>query len=123
MGHFAKLDDNLTVTQVIVVNNETLRHLPYPESEIVGVAFCQSLFGVDTIWKQTSYNGNFRKNFAGFDYTYDTALDAFIPPKPFASWILNTETCRWEPPVSYPNDGKPYIWNEDVMNWVEIINQ
>lgn len=123
MGHFAKLNENLIVTEVIVVNNETLQHSPYPESEPIGIAFCQSLFGADTIWKQTSYNGNFRKNYAGVGSTYDLILDAFISPKPYPSWTLNTETCRWEPPVSYPDDDKLYIWNENVMSWVEIINQ
>lgn len=81
MGHFAKIE-NGRVTQVIVVANEVLENKPFPESEPIGVAFCQSLYGADTQWKQTSYNGNFRKNFAGAGMVYDSALDEFDAPKP-----------------------------------------
>ena len=120
MANFAQLDGAYTVTEVIVVNNETIDNLPFPESEPVGVAFCQSLFGTDTIWKQTSYNANFRKNYAGIGYTYDPVLDAFIPPKPYPSWLLNTTICQWEAPVPYPNDGKRYRWDEATLSWVEV---
>lgn len=82
MAHFAKIDENNVVTEVIVVNNDALHNLPFPESEPVGVAFCQSLFGADTIWKQTSYNGNFRGCYASKNYTYDSAIDEFVPPPP-----------------------------------------
>jgi len=120
MANFAQLDGNYTVTQVIVVNNETINNLPFPDSEPVGVAFCQSLFGSDTIWKQTSYNASFRKNYAGIGYTYDPILDAFIPPQPYPSWLLNTTTCQWQAPVPYPNDGKNYNWDEATLSWVLI---
>jgi hypothetical protein len=81
MANFAKLDENSIVTEVIVVNNETINDLPFPDSEPVGVAFCQSLFGSTTVWKQTSYNANFRKNYASIGFTYDPVLDEFIPPQ------------------------------------------
>jgi hypothetical protein len=97
MAYFAQLDDFSIVTQVIAVNNETIDYLPFPESEPVGVAFCQSLLGADTIWKQTSYNSNFRKNYAAAGYTYNSLYDVFIPPSPHPTWILNTATFEWEP--------------------------
>jgi hypothetical protein len=118
MANFAQLDGAYTVTEVIVVNNATIDNLPFPESEPVGVAFCQLLFGVGTIWKQTSYNVNFRKNYAGIGYTYDPVLDAFIRSQPYPSWVLNTITCQWQAPVPYPNDGKMYIWDEATLSWV-----
>lgn len=120
MAHFAKLNANNIVQEVIVVDNLTINNLPFPESEPVGVDFCKSLYGQDTNWKQTSYNANFRKNYAGIGYTYDDVLDAFIPPQPYPSWLLNTQTCQWEPPVPYPNDGKIYEWDETTQTWVEI---
>jgi hypothetical protein len=117
MAHFAQIDENI-VTQVIVVANKTIDDLFFPDSEPVGVAFCHSLYGVDTNWKQTSYNANFRKNYAGIGYIYDATLDAFIPPKPYPSWLLNTQTCQWEAPIPYPNDGKNYRWDEPTQSWV-----
>jgi hypothetical protein len=120
MAHFAQLDGNNIVIQVIVVNNATINNLPFPDSEPVGVAFCQSLFGDTTVWKQTSYNANFRKNFAGIDFTYDPVLDAFIPPKPYPSWLLNTTKCQWEAPVPYPSDNGYYAWDETTQSWVPI---
>lgn len=97
MAHFAQLDNNDTVTQVIVVHNNELLDNGV-ESEAKGIAFCKSLFGADTRWVQTSYNGNIRKNYAGIGYTYDEAFDAFIPPKPDleGDWVLNEDTCQWE---------------------------
>lgn len=118
MAHFAQIENNI-VTQVIVVSNNDVNDLPFPDSEPLGVAFCQSLFGADTEWKQTSYNRNFRKNYASIGGQYDAALDAFIPPKPYPSWVLNTETCLWDPPIPYPNDGKYYLWDEATQSWVE----
>lgn len=117
MAHFAQMNGN-TVAQVIVVNNETLEHAPFPESEAVGIAFCQSLFGADTEWRQTSYNATFRKNYAGIGFTYDEVLDAFIPPQPYPSWTLDEDKAQWEPPVPYPSDGKEYTWDEDTQSWV-----
>jgi hypothetical protein len=118
MAHFAQLNENNLITQVIVVNNATVDNLPFPESEPVGVAFCQSLYGADTIWKQTSYNGNFRANYAGIGYTYNLTLDAFVPPQPYPSWLLNTTTVQWEAPVPYPTDGEMYVWDEATLSWV-----
>lgn len=120
MAHFAQLDENSTVINVIVVDNGVLRDLPFPESEPLGVAFCQSLLGANTIWKQTSYNRNFRKNYAGIGMIYDPALDAFrVKEPPFSSWVFNTEICRWRPPVERPTDGKFYFWDEPTVSWVE----
>ena len=118
MAHFAKLDDNNIVTQVIVVNNNELLDETGNESEAKGIAFCQSLFGGN--WKQTSYNASFRKNYAGIGYAYDAGRDAFISPKPFPSWILDEETCGWNPPVPRPIDDKIYSWDEDNQQWVEV---
>lgn len=119
MAHFAQLDQNSIVLQVDVVNNAALNDLPFPDSEPVGVALLVSLYGPST-WKQTSYNGNFRKNYAGIGYTYDAQRDAFIAPKPYPSWVLNETTCQWEPPVPYPNDGKEYAWDEQTQSWVPV---
>jgi hypothetical protein len=102
--------------QVIVVHNNELIDNGV-ESEAKGIAFCQSLFP-DTTWIQTSYNGNFRKNYAGIGYSYDLIRDAFIPQKPYASFVLNEDTCLWEPPVPYPTDGERYTWNEEELEWV-----
>lgn len=120
MAYFAQLDPSFVVTEVISVNNNTIDNLPFPESEPVGVAFLQSLFGSTTVWKQTSYNANFRKNYAGIGYTYDPVLDAFIAPQPYPSWLLNTTTCQWQAPVPYPDDGKTYIWDEATLSWVLV---
>lgn len=119
MAHFAQLNDSNTVIQVIVVHNNELM-LDGQETEIKGIIFCKSLYGENTRWKQTSYNLNFRKNFAAPGYTYDESRDAFVPPKFFASWILNETTCQWEAPVPYPNDGNIYIWDEDTQLWAQI---
>jgi hypothetical protein len=117
MAHFAQLDENNVVTQIIVVNNNELL-VGEIELEIKGIEFCQTLFGGN--WIQTSYNGTMRKNYAGIGYTYDATRDAFIPPKPFASWSLNETSCNWEAPTPMPIDGKRYSWNEEQLAWVEI---
>ena len=119
MAHFAQLDENNFVTQVIVVHNNDCQ-INGVESEDAGIVFCKSLFGVATKWKQTSYNGNMRKNYAGIGYTYDAARDAFIAPKPYVSWLLNETTCLWDAPTPYPNDGKPYRWDEPTTSWIEV---
>ena len=118
MAHFAQLDENNVVTQVIVIHNNELLDNGV-ESEAKGIAFCQSLFP-GTNWKQTSYNANTRKNYAGIGFTYDAGRDAFIPPKPYPSWVLNEATCRWDAPVPMPDDGKLYRWDEETLSWVEI---
>ena len=93
MAHFAQLDENNVVTQVIVVGNRDCSDANGVEKESIGIAFCERLFGGN--WKQTSYNGNIRKNYAGIGYTYDAARDAFIPPRPGPEWTLNETTCQW----------------------------
>ena len=120
MAHFAQIENNI-VTQVIVVANQEIIDENGQESEQKGIDFCSNLLG--GTWKQTSYNGKIRKNYAGVGYTYDENLDAFIPIKPFASWLLNTDACHWYAPVAMPSDGKLYKWDEDVLNWVEIFKE
>jgi hypothetical protein len=113
MAHFAHITNGI-VDQVIVIDEETLA-LGY--------------WGDPSEWKQTSYNTHggqhpdgrpLRKNYAGVGYSYDEQRDAFIPPKPFASWSLNESTCLWDAPTPMPNDGKGYYWNEETLSWVEI---
>jgi len=120
MAHFAQLDENNIVLQVIVVSNNTINNEDFPASEATGIAFCQSLLGAGTVWKQTSYNANFRKNYAGIGYTYDAALDAFVPPQPYPSWVLNNTTAQWEAPVPMPDNGDRYTWDENTLNWVQL---
>jgi hypothetical protein len=120
MAHFAQLNESNVVTQVIVVHNNELIE-DGVKSEDKGIAFCQSLFP-GTTWIQTSYNGNMRKNYAGQGFTYDAQLDAFIPPQPYPSWVLNTETCQWEAPIPYPDDGGRYVWDEDTQSWISVLS-
>jgi hypothetical protein len=114
LAHFAKLENNV-VTQVIVVSNQDILDEQGQESEQKGIDFCTNLLG--GTWKQTSYNGNFRKNYAGIGYTYDEGRDAFIEPKPYNSWLLNETSCQWKAPVDYPTDDKKYTWNEATISW------
>jgi hypothetical protein len=118
MAHFAELDDNNKVKQVIVVSNNELLDESGNESEQKGIDFCVNLLGGR--WIQTSYNANLRKNFAGIGSLYDPIRNAFISEKPYESWILNEDTCNWVAPISYPIDGKVYEWNETISNWEEI---
>jgi hypothetical protein len=116
MAHFAKLDENNVVIEVNAVhNNELLQD--GSESESKGIEFLINWSCGYTNWKQTSYNGRIRKNYAGIGYTYDSARDAFIPPQPFPSWVLNEETCQWDAPVAMPTDGQRYTWNESTNSW------
>lgn len=115
MAHFAKLDENNVVTEVIVVGNKDTSDANGVEKEYIGAAFCERLFG--GTWKQTSYNGNIRKNYAGIGYTYQADIDAFVPPKPYASWILDANA-KWQPPVAMPTDGGMYSWDEATQSWV-----
>jgi hypothetical protein len=119
MAHFAQLDDDNVVLQVIGVHNNDCLDENGNESEAVGVAFCQSLLGGN--WKQTSYNGNMRKNYAGIGYQYDPIRNAFIAPKPYPSWVLDETTCQWNAPTPMPIDGKNYRWDEPTTSWVEVI--
>jgi hypothetical protein len=114
MAHFAKIEDGV-VTQVVVVDNKDTSDASGVEKEYIGAAFLERLLG--GTWKQTSYNGNFRKNYAGIGYTFDADIDAFVPPKPYASWVLNETTAQWEAPVAMPDDGGLYAWNEDEQSW------
>ena len=128
MAHFAKLDENNIVLDVNVVDNENIQNLPFPESEPIGISFLTKWSGGHTNWKQTSYNANFRKHYAGIDYTFDIDKDAFIPPKPFESWVLNENTYLWDSPVPYPTDvGTPenpkrYKWDENTISWIKDDN-
>jgi hypothetical protein len=119
MAHFAKLDANNIVLEINVVDNEHLLDANGIEREELGIAFLVQWSGGYPYWKQTSYNGNIRKNYAGIGFTYDAVRDAFIEPQPYPSWILNETTCRWGPPVPYPTDGKYYMWDEATTSWVE----
>ena len=116
MAHFAKIGLNGKVIEVTKVNNEVILDANGNESEVNGIDFLTQLTGW-AIWKQTSYNGSIRKNFAGIGMTYDEDRDAFIPKKPFASWTLNETTCLWDPPVVKPDDGQNYEWNEENQTW------
>ena len=118
MAHFAQLDSNNVVTQVIVVGNKDTADANGVEKEHIGAAFCERLFGGN--WKQTSYNGTVRKNYAGVGYTYNVSLDAFVPPKPYASWVLNNDTAQWDAPTPMPTDDKKYSWDEATTSWVEM---
>ena len=121
MAHFAKLNSNNIVERIETVSNDIAI------TEQAGIDFLNNLYGTNDIWKQTSFNTKggqhilggtpFRKNYAGKGYTYDSDKDAFIPKKPFNSWILNETTCLWEAPVAYPNDGERYYWNETDTTW------
>lgn len=130
MAHFAKLDENNIVIKVDVIHNDVAT------SESAGAIFLNNMYGTSDTWKQTSYNtfGNqhtkggtpFRKNFAGVGFTYDASNDAFIAPKPYNSWTLNNTTYLWEAPITKPDDGQPYVWDETLYQsdnskgWVEI---
>ena len=118
MAHFAELNENNEVLRVIVVANPVLLDENGDEQESLGVAFCNELLG--GTWKQTSYNNNMRKNFAGTGFTYDPDRDAFIPPQPFPSWTLVEATCQWEPPVPLPADENFYTWNEETTSWDQM---
>jgi len=132
MAHFAKIGLNEKVTAVHSVVNEVLKDSNGIEQESIGIQFLKNLYNEpNAIWKQTSYNTingvhslggtPFRKNYAGIGYTYDEQRDAFIPPKPYNSWILNEDTCNWEAPIARPDDNNIYKWNEEILNW-ELMN-
>ena len=121
MAYFAKLGTGNIVEQVISINNAVITDANGVEQEQLGNDFINKLYNTRDVWKQTSYNNNFRKNFAGIGYQYDQTRDAFIAPKPYQSWILNEDTCRWEAPVAMPTteleDNQYYSWNESIVNW------
>ena len=117
MAHFAQLNEENLVTQVIVVANQDTTDSDGMENEAVGAAFCANLLG--GTWKQTSYNARIRKNYAGIGYKYDATLDAFIAPQPYPSWTLD-ENAQWKAPVDMPTDDKRYTWNEETTSWDEV---
>jgi hypothetical protein len=116
MASFAKIGLNNKVIAVHSVHNDILKDADGVEQEVLGVEFLTNLHGW-SIWVQTSYNNNFRKNHAGIGYTYDEDRDAFIPKKPYNSWTLNETTCQWEAPVALPDTENRYNWNEINQNW------
>lgn len=116
MAHFAKLNNQNIVEEIIVVNNEVILKSDGTESELKGKQFLNSTLG-QAKWIQTSFNNNFRKNFAEIGGTYDVEADGFYAPQPFNSWILNEETFNWEAPVEYPDDENLYTWNEETLSW------
>ena len=116
MAHFAELDTNNVVKRVIVVGNKDTSDANGVEKEYIGKAFCERLYGGN--WVQTSYNATIRKNYAGIGYTYRADIDAFVPPQPYSSWILNTETAQWDAPTPMPEDGNEYEWDEATTSWV-----
>jgi len=118
VAHFAELDQNNTVLRVVVVSNRDTADASGVEKEHIGAAHLEKILG--GTWKQTSYNGNFRKNYAGQGYTYNSTIDAFVPPKPFSSWVLDENTAQWNSPVPMPQDGKMYQWDEASVNWIEM---
>jgi len=133
MASFAKLNLNNIVEKVESVVNEVIKDSNGVEQEAIGIQFLRTLYNEpNAIWKQTSYNTKggihtgggipFRKNHAGIGFTYDDNKDAFIPQKPYNSWILNETTCNWEAPVAKPQDNKIYIWNEQILSWDSLDN-
>ena len=120
MAHFARVEQNIVMEVLVVPNEEEHR----------GQEFLADDLGLGGLWLQTSYNTlggvhlnggiPFRKNYAGIGYTYDPERDAFIPPKPFESWVLNEDSCLWEPPVPYPDDGEQYTWDETTLSWIGV---
>ena len=121
MAHFAQLNEENLVTQVIVVANQDTADQDGVENEAIGIEFCTNLLGGR--WKQTSYNANIRKNYAGVGYKYDAELDAFIPPQPFNSWLLDTDKAQWKAPVDYPTEEGRFVWNEETLTWDAINEQ
>jgi hypothetical protein len=121
MAYFAKLGTGNIVENVISINNSVITDSNGIEQEQLGVDFINNLYNTRDVWKQTSYNRTFRKNYAGIGFQYDQQRDAFIPPKPFNSWVLNENTCNWEAPIAKPTieleENKYYSWNESIINW------
>ena len=119
MAHFAKIDSNSIVIKIHKIANHVILKADGTESELKGKKYLNSLHG-SANWVQTSYKNNFRKNFARIGYTYDSTRDAFIPPKPYPSWVLNETTCQWESPVSHPGNNEICEWDEDNQEWIII---
>lgn len=122
MAYFAQLDENNIVTQVISISNEDAPGPAPVNSEPLGQAFIANVLGLSGVWKQTSFNNNFRKQYCGPGFSYDEAADVFIAPRPFNSWQLD-ENYDWQAPTPYPEDGNIYTWNEDTLSWDEVPSQ
>jgi hypothetical protein len=137
MAYFAKLGTGNIVEKVISINNSVITDSKGNEQEQLGIDFINKLYNTNDTWKKVSYNTvgglyytpntgvldvdqskSFRKNFPNIGYIYDESRDAFIAPKPHNSWVLNENTCKWNAPISYPQDGNNYTWNEETLNWV-----
>ena len=116
MAHFVRIENGVVVQGIVVSDKDTADEHGV-EKEDIGIAFCSNLLG--GTWKQTSYNARIRKNYSGIGYTQDETLDAFVPPKPFDSWLLDTDKAQWKSPVDMPSDDKRYTWDEDTLAWVE----
>lgn len=124
MAHFAKLDADNNVLEVIVISDNDVGNLPFPESEPIGVAFCKSLFGEDTNWRQTSYNSSFRRQYASLGGFYYPALDVFVAAKNYPSWSFNPQIGNWEAPVPKPEAPANYVavWDEENLEWDIILD-
>jgi hypothetical protein len=126
MAHYALLNEDNLVFQVITGVDENITQTDLDGTQVGGTTEAWENFYATRPWlnaadcKRTSYNGNIRKNYAGIGFTYDAVKDAFIPPKPFNSWILDEDTCKWEPPIAIPTDSGLYDWNEETVSWDEI---
>jgi hypothetical protein len=120
MALFAKLDENNNVLDVIVVNDDILLDSNGTSREELGISFLVQWSNGHPFWKQTHVDGDFRKNYAAPGYKYSSDMDAFIPPRPFESWVLDEATCLWNAPVSIPQDGRAYAWNEETTSWIPL---
>lgn len=122
MAHYAELDENNVVKQVLYIDNKHILDENGNESEELGIAQCkEGLNNPNAKLIKTSYNNNIRVRYAGAGFSYDETLDAFIPPKPYPSWVLNTTTFHWDPPTPLPQtklENGFYLWNEDTQNWI-----
>jgi hypothetical protein len=119
MAHFARIGAGYIIEQVHVVDNSVIMK-DGKEDEATGMAFLQNLYGNRETYIQMSYNSTFRKNYVGIGGRYDPDRDAFISPKPYPSWTLDDDTCRWNAPVAYPDDGEMYMWDEANTEWKEM---
>ena len=119
MAHFVRLENGVVVQGIVVSNQDTADEHGV-EKEELGIAFCSNLLG--GTWKQTSYNARIRKNYAGVGYTYNETLDAFVPPKPYASWVLDQDKAQWKAPVDYPTEEGHFTWNEETLTW-DVVNE
>jgi hypothetical protein len=121
MAHFAQLDENNIVQQVVVISNDDIVDENGVEQETLGVSVCHSIFGSQTVWVQTSYNSKFRKKYAAVGDKYEPQANLFYNPvSPFPLWTLDTNY-DWQPPTPMPNDGKEYWWDETTLSWVQVV--